>query len=902
MEEPDHPPVTAPHRRSVGAGVLFTAPWRRAPLRLFGALGLFAGVFVAAALMTTVTSSRPLLPVSLGTAVLRDDLKACPASVGLLVKRVVGPNGNGVAANGLPAVGAAGVDRVVAGAVADVPGLRPALVTWQAGETALSAGARTSSAQLVFRTDVAAHLAIEERVDGDGVLLGRRVADELGVRAGDPIAVTATTSTGAVTVPLRVAAIFTDPTGAADAWWCTLRTAIVGSLTGGALPFVFADAATVARIGAATERSTVDASWEVDPEPAGWTLPRARRIVPLLQARARAMAASFTVRGIQDGGTAAVDGTDTLGRAEQAAVTASATVDPVALGSLGLAVLLLADAARTWGERRRQQLVVLKLRGVGHRYLALKGLLELLPPVVLGAAAGIGTGALFVRQVGPSATLSSDSVADAVRLAVVTTAVAVVVLYGVLFDVVHRVSAVASGGSRRPRGVEGLGEVVLLVLAAAAFYELRTRGSAIVGTGRATHVDSLVLLFPVLLVAGAGGLAARALLQRRFLRVSPRLGLSVWLAARRLAAQRRRTVLVVSTSAVAVGIVAFSSSLSTTLRTTARAKATLGLGADQVVPIDAGEPAATGLPARSTPVLRTTEATVLVQGHDPLDVLGVDPATFARGAYWDASFAPSLPALLRSLGPAGADGLVPVIAAGPGVPDRLVVELRSATDEREVVDLRVVARVRYFPGVNYGSTRSMVVMDADVLRRRALAAERQLWVAGADDPNLLTVVRVAGGEATVVRRATALVDAAIVPQLWALDFLEVLGIATGAMAACALALYFTALGSRRVVSDALVRQMGLSGRAARAASVIEVATMLVVAWVVGVGLSWQALRMIHTYLDVSPKVLPPPLLRVDTVAPLLALVAVAVVAVVTSLLLDRRARAADPDWVLRHAG
>ena len=47
MEEPDHPPVTAPHRRSVGAGVLLTAPWRRAPLRLFGALGLFAGVFVA---------------------------------------------------------------------------------------------------------------------------------------------------------------------------------------------------------------------------------------------------------------------------------------------------------------------------------------------------------------------------------------------------------------------------------------------------------------------------------------------------------------------------------------------------------------------------------------------------------------------------------------------------------------------------------------------------------------------------------------------------------------------------------------------------------------------------------------------------------------------------------------
>lgn len=877
-------------RRRAGVAVLSTAPWTRAPVRLANALGLFAGVVVAALLMTTVVSARPLLPAALGTAALRDDLAACPPASGLVVTRAFDVGQQAATAD------------AVARAAAGLDGLEPPLATIQFGDVDLAHAGATSAAQLVSRADVASHLRLEAPPVGDGVLLGRRAATALGARAGDEIEVTGQGPTGPVALPVRVRAVFVDPREDADGWWCTLRSAIVGPLTGGALPFLFTDDATATRLATALGRGSARGTWEVSPRAPAWTLARARHVVPPLRARARALAAAFAQS--VTAGTAAADGQDSLGHAERAAVTANATVGPVALGAFGLALLLLADAARTWVERRRQQLVVLKLRGVADRYLALKGVLEMLPAVLLGASGGIVAASALVRLAGPTRHLPAPPLTDALPQAGLVVVAVAVVLAGVVLVGARRVSAVTSGGARRTRVLDGVGEVVLLVLAGAAYYELRTRRSAIVGTGNAVHLDSLVLLFPVLLVAGAAGLLTRVVLRPALLRPSHRLGVAVWLAARRLAALRRRAVLVVSASAVAVGIVGFSSSLSASLRATARAKATLGLGADAVVPLDVGTPDATSLPPRSTVVLRATEATVVVKGHDPVDVLGVDPRTFASAAYWEPSFArASLPALLRGLGGPAPDGRVPVVAAGPGVPDELTIELRSATSsDRRVLDVRVVARARYFPGLNYGSTRSLVAVDAEVLRQRGIEAAVQVWHAGTAGTELLDAVRARGAEASVVRRATRFVDAAIVPQSRALDFLEVLGAATGAMAACALALHVTALGRRRVVSDALARQMGVRRRTALTAGLIEVASMVGLGWLIGVGLSWQALRMIHPYVDVSPLLLPPPLLRIDVVAPLLAGAALAVLAVVTTAVLDRRARSADDDEVLRHAG
>ena len=101
-----------------------------------------------------------------------------------------------------------------------------------------------------------------------------------------------------------------------------------------------------------------------------------------------------------------------------------------------------------------------------------------------------------------------------------------------------RIRPVARGALRARRrwpvpvgGSSVLWEPIVLVLAAAAYYELSSRGSSVFGGG-GRRVDSLVLLFPVLLLAGGSGLFARVVLGGRFLRsVAPRLPTPAWLAA-----------------------------------------------------------------------------------------------------------------------------------------------------------------------------------------------------------------------------------------------------------------------------------------------------------------------------------------------------------------------------------
>ncbi len=80
--------------------------------------------------------------------------------------------------------------------------------------------------------------------------------------------------------------------------------------------------------------------------------------------------------------------------------------------------------------------------------------------------------------------------------------------------------------------------------------------------------------------------------------------------------------------AVSVGIVVFGASVSSSLRATVRAKATLGPGASQVFTVDhpVRLPAKSPLTGVTSSVTRTSEE-VLVQGHEPADVLGLEPAT-----------------------------------------------------------------------------------------------------------------------------------------------------------------------------------------------------------------------------------------------------------------------------------
>jgi putative ABC transport system permease protein len=368
--------------------------------------------------------------------------------------------------------------------------------------------------------------------------------------------------------------------------------------------------------------------------------------------------------------------------------------------------------------------------------------------------------------------------------------------------------------------------------------------------------------------------------------------------------------LVVTASATAFGIATFASSVGQTLRATAHAKSVLGLGAEQVVPVGSEgviRPES-ALFDRATVVFRTTESTSLVKGHDPVDLLGVeDPTTFARSAFWDRSFASTpLSLLMQSVSADRSDGNaaseVNALAAGPGIPDRFEVTLTGLDGQRMTMSIRIVARARYFPGLNYDSTRSLLVIDSAVLRNRAIAADRQIWVGGSDDPGILDEVRSMGFEAGVVRRASARTDSNLLPQIWALRFLTVSGAITGVLAICSIGLYFAAIGRRRLVGDAMAHQMGLTRRSAATATTLEIGSMLVMAGLAGIALAWLALRLVYRRLDLSPSSPPGPLLRLDLAVAWWGLALAAIISFLIAAAIETRHRHVDFNSVIRHAG
>jgi putative ABC transport system permease protein len=574
---------------------------------------------------------------------------------------------------------------------------------------------------------------------------------------------------------------------------------------------------------------------------------------------------------------------------------------PVAWGTIGVAVTMLLTAARSWLSRRSQQVTVLTLRGAGPVALGLKAVGELLPAIVAGVTAGVGAGVAVVRIVGPDPGIEGGALVEGLVVVAVALALALLAVVLVVAAGARRVG-VGTGGAA-PRRALLPWEPVVLAVAAAALFEVQTRPPISDGA----RVDGLLLVFPLLLFAGGAGAVARVVLSRRVLAaVAARAPGAVWLAARRLAASRARASLIVTGAAISIGIVVFAGATSSSVRATAYAKATLGDGAAQIVRLAAHAdqpPAAAPIPGVSTLVTRTVEPSVLRQGHDRAEVLGVDPATFADAALWDTSFAGrSLGSLLDDVTvPAGeTPGALPAIAVGDGLPDRLVLTL-PGEDGDVAQEVEVVARARAFPGFESAQERPLVVIDRSALTRIGVVEHPEVWIDDAD-PSLPD--RLADDGYTIIysRRAAADVAGTLLqPQVWAIDYLEVIGLAAGLVTVAGLGLHFAADAERRRLGAALARRLGLPAGQVIGATLVEVAVILLAGLVLGVGLAWIAVRLVFRRLDPLPRTPPEALLRYDlALVGVCALVAV-VVAVVVTLVVERRSARSSLPGLLRAA-
>ncbi len=412
------------------------------------------------------------------------------------------------------------------------------------------------------------------------------------------------------------------------------------------------------------------------------------------------------------------------------------------------------------------------------------------------------------------------------------------------------------------------------------------------------QVNGLLVAFPLLAVAGAAVLLARlstASLPR--LRAwAGRRRPPVFLAVNRWAAARAATATLLVAVALPVAVLGYTATLTASSRATLDAKVgvQLGAGAYAATATRIAPDAVTG--PDGTTVLRFSDARVT--GADTartaVQVLGIDPATFAGTATWVDSFADQpLGRLLDRL--TQESGAVPVVATG--VPaGSYQLELGSVP-----VDVEVVATADVLPGrrtadpvvlvdrsrlpevpPSAGSDQSVERWtDGDVA-----AAAQQLRDAGA--------VRVTSTEPADVQRA-----ANVLGVTWTFGYLSALAVFSGVIGAAGLLLYLEARSRARVSGYVMARRLGLSRTAHLRSLVLELGGVAVAGVLVGGLLAVGAVAAVHRRLDVDLVRPPTPLL--DVPWPTVAGTAVAslAVAVLAALHAQRAADRADPATVLR---
>jgi hypothetical protein len=862
----------------------------RIPLQLLHFPGLFAGVVVVAALLVAATAAGPLFLASAGDRSAALEFAALDGQPALTVS-TYGPLTDGFRMD---------ATRALARSMAGLPDLRPLQVSVSGIAASVRAGGATVPVSVVAREAVARHVETVGTVEGEGLLVPLSMAGRLGVGAGSRL----TLEVGGTTVRVPVAGRYRDldPSRLPADWRSTpgIADAEPGGILLGTPASVIAalsGVVPVARFQFVSPLATTDVS-----------LRDAGRLATGVEHVRSRLAVQDRPPGSVLGGTigaAPFSESPLAGAFSDAAEARTELVAATRAISVAAVIIALAAeaAAGVYATRRRQvQASMLSVRGMGPIGQGLLAAAEAVLPVAIGAAAGWVAVTELVRVLGPSGGLDLVARTEALGLALRASAIGVV-LYGVAAGLATLADRDAPRGKAARIAARIPWEPVALVLAAAALYEIRSRPAAPGGP------DVLLLAFPWLVVAGLAGLVARGVPRAVAAlrgRVPPRRT-ATYFAVRRLASAPKMALVTVTGTAVAVGVLVYAGTLSATVDRTAESKAVAASGSDLALPI--ARPASGPVPTVPPPGAATHSSTVVVRlgtgrlsPGGPVDVLGVDPATFERGAEWDPAFSPESPSsLVDDLGHAS-DARVPVIVtggAGSSVTGLVV--------QGHPVAVRIVDRVRAWPGMR-DPGRALVVVDfaaidhanPGLLELRSSAAE--LWERG-DPAALRARLEDAGtdsGQAVLIGDVRRRPD--LLALTWAIQLLLALGIAAAIVAVVAAVLSMQARQESRDLAYALGRRMGLADRTHRRALSLELGTLLAVAAVLGSALAVGASLLVRARLQVVPG-LPGPTVFTLPWRMLLGIAAgTVVVAVVGGWLIQRRARRTNAAEVLRVAG
>ncbi|HEV7653864.1 MAG TPA: hypothetical protein VGP36_03885 [Mycobacteriales bacterium] len=838
--------VPGVRRRPGPAHLLLSRPWVRAPLAALTQPGASAAVLVATAVLGIAAATAPLFLSAATSGALHRAVATCPDSYTPGVTNRSADSTDAVlpAPASTYAVAEDGAVRQVLARRGVPVGERilvlPAasndgFLTVGTGRTELSVTAFASPSALSKVTVLRGH-------PGDpGLWLPDGLARNLGVDAGDKV-----TARGK---PEPVAGVYrdlNDPSygGSLPVAWCRWATLIVptiGDAGPPVRPLVLTDDRTLLTL-AQNDRPWATWSAAIDP------------------ATARAADAATVAAAIQGAGpevfsTAGVVGTyvdlDTLaGAAARATQVRGALADatrPAAYAAVLVALLLVAAAGGYWAERRAGEVRLLAARGIGPPGLAGKAVLEMIGPAVAGTLIGWAVTLAAAPHLGPSPLLDDGAGVRALWT------VAVALVAGLL-----ALGAVAGLRGRstgeRPLGLErsrwAFVPWELLLVGAAIWSYQRLRGvGAVSSGGESVRIDPLVVALPLLALAGLTVLVVRliGLPVGRLQALGGRLPVPGFLAVRRLTAARTVSAGVLVAVALPVGVLVVCASLSASVRATVDTKTATYVGAGVALRTDArpgvfADPGPTGTPVSLLPEALDTFS-------QELPVLAVDPATFARYAYWRRAFATEpLPDLLARLGPAQ-DGSVPAILAGGGDEDVDHVSLESQT-----VRVHVVARTAVFPGMR-SVAEPLLVVDRHALPalNPYTARSEEVWTRPADAAAATRAIGAKGLHVTgQVNQESIVRNTDLYPVTWTFGYVQVLAALAGVIGVTALLLYLAARQRSRTAAYALSRRMGLTRRAHLASLLAELSVAVGLGALAGVVLARLVLAPVVRVLNLEP--------------------------------------------------
>jgi putative ABC transport system permease protein len=759
------------------------------------------------------------------------------------------------------------------------------------------------------------HIELVEGAHGEGAYIDRRTSEWIGAGPGDDVIFTYELfffdgRSEITIVPLTVTAVYEDLYNQyLDPYWCTFQQEIAPNAMGDLPPApLLLDVDTFQ-----DDPELFHSIYGGGHEPGQWHVPiriEGLTVTAAYRAAATIEETSANVESLLEealsedltGFELALDSellpvTDRVRSQIEALET---SIFPLAAVVLLASVGLLGAAGAYWVERRRSELELLSAVGVPPAGIAVKAGLELLLPVVAGAVLGAGVGNLVIGLVGPSPDIEIFARRDGL---LVTIAAA-----GVGLLAAALVAGVKARGllDRRGRRSSDLSlRWPLIVLSLVAAFMVRTLiGDQAVTLGENVvvgSVDPMVLFFPVLVLLAAVLLISQLVTLARPLIY--RLGSashSGFLASRRVLSAPAVALALIAGAAVPVAILVYSANLARSATISIDAKGKTSIGSDVSTLIYRIEDLPPAMEGNSTIVVKLERARL---DGLTVDVIGVDPATFADGGFWLSTYAdrPLSQVLGDLAGDADAAVLDAVVANGAvsgGVVDSDAMDF----------EVEVVGSVSAFPG----SVRDRPLLVVDRTRLQALlapdedrirGADYMIWSKGLEEAEIDGIMADSEmGFAFTIAADTTLDQLKFAVIVWTFEFLRLYAALAGLIVIASVLIYTDTRQRGRNLSYALARRMGLSRRDHALAGLLEVGSLTMLGALGGVAVGRWASRDLYLALDPLPETPPAPQWVGTADITLVVLALVVLLAAVSARMAQRTADNADVSELLRHGG